>query len=148
MPRSSGPPGRDGDGGPPVVIPPGNRLRETQPATAVFTLTSGAPGADAGLDRAGWLALSHERDQWAARLDAEYRAGFDLGKQIGTGIGRRQVLAEEAAAWRRVAGKVARGAGDPSFAELERRRWGPGGRDHVGDPRPGDFPGTEGAGRA
>lgn len=26
-------------------------------------------------------------------------------------------------------------------AELEARRWGPGGRGHFGDPRPGDFPG-------
>jgi hypothetical protein len=26
-------------------------------------------------------------------------------------------------------------------AELEERRWGPGGRAHFADPRPGDFPG-------
>ena len=26
-------------------------------------------------------------------------------------------------------------------AELEARRWGPGGRAHFADPRPGDFPG-------
>jgi hypothetical protein len=26
-------------------------------------------------------------------------------------------------------------------AEIEERRWGPGGRAHFGDPRPGDFPG-------
>src|ERR1700683_4101475 len=26
-------------------------------------------------------------------------------------------------------------------AELEGRRWGPGGREHFADPRPGDFPG-------
>lgn len=26
-------------------------------------------------------------------------------------------------------------------AELEAERWGPGGREHFGDPRPGDFPG-------
>ena len=26
-------------------------------------------------------------------------------------------------------------------AELETRRWGPGGREHFADPRPGDFPG-------
>jgi hypothetical protein len=29
----------------------------------------------------------------------------------------------------------------PSFAELKERRWGPGGRVHFADPRPGDFPG-------
>ncbi len=27
----------------------------------------------------------------------------------------------------------------PALAELETRRWGPGGRAHFGDPRPGDF---------
>ena len=31
-------------------------------------------------------------------------------------------------------------------AELEARRWGPGGRAHFGDPRPGDFPGRGRAG--
>lgn len=28
-------------------------------------------------------------------------------------------------------------------AELEARRWGPDGRAHFGDPRPGDFPGRQ-----
>ncbi|WP_345433797.1 hypothetical protein [Actinoallomurus vinaceus] len=28
-----------------------------------------------------------------------------------------------------------------SHAELEALRWGPGGREHFGDPRPGDFEG-------
>ncbi len=30
-------------------------------------------------------------------------------------------------------------------AELEGRRWGPGGREHFADPRPGDFPGRASA---
>ena len=30
-----------------------------------------------------------------------------------------------------------------SHAELEQRRWGPGGRAHFADPRPGDFAGRE-----
>ena len=28
-------------------------------------------------------------------------------------------------------------------AEMEARRWGPGGRAHFGDPRPGDYPGRQ-----
>ena len=28
-------------------------------------------------------------------------------------------------------------------AELKGRRWGPGGREHFADPRPGDFPGRK-----
>lgn len=29
----------------------------------------------------------------------------------------------------------------PTHRELEERRWGPGGREHFADPRPGDYPG-------
>ena len=42
------------------------------------------------------------------------------------------------AAWNRIARAAVRG---PSHAELEVKRWGPGGREHFADPRPGDFPG-------
>jgi hypothetical protein len=42
-----------------------------------------------------------------------------------------------AAWWARVAA-VVRG---PDLAEIDERRWGPGGRGHFADPRPGDFPG-------
>lgn len=39
---------------------------------------------------------------------------------------------------------IARAAIDgPGHAELEVRRWGPGGRAHFADPRPGDFPGRD-----
>ena len=51
--------------------------------------------------------------------------------------GRRSAEAEMAAAWARVTA-VVRG---PDLAEIEERRWGPGGRAHFADPRPGDFPG-------
>ena len=51
--------------------------------------------------------------------------------------GRRSAEAEMAAAWARVTA-VVRG---PDLAEIEERRWGPGGRAHFGDARPGDFPG-------
>ena len=51
--------------------------------------------------------------------------------------GRRDAEADMAAQWARAAAAV-RG---PGFAELEERRWGPGGRAHFADPRPGDYPG-------
>ena len=51
--------------------------------------------------------------------------------------GRRDAEADMAEQWTRAAAAV-RG---PGFAELEERRWGPGGRAHFADPRPGDFPG-------
>ena len=46
--------------------------------------------------------------------------------------------ADMAARWDRIARST---APRPSHAELEERRWGPGGRAHFGDPQPGDFPG-------
>jgi hypothetical protein len=44
--------------------------------------------------------------------------------------------------WNRIARAAVRG---PSHAELEAKRWGPGGRAHFGDPRPGDYPGRQAA---
>ena len=53
--------------------------------------------------------------------------------------GRRDAEADMAERWRQISAPVAHGT---SHAELEQRRWGPGGRAHFADPRPGDFPGT------
>jgi len=53
-------------------------------------------------------------------------------------LGRHHAEAEQAEAWHRLAAPVAHGI---PFAELEERRWGPGGREHFADPRPGDYPG-------
>lgn len=54
--------------------------------------------------------------------------------------GRRAAEAEMAARWDEIARAAIRG---PSHAELEERRWGPSGRAHFADPRPGDFPGVK-----
>ena len=51
--------------------------------------------------------------------------------------GRQAAEADMAVRWARAAAAV-RG---PAIADLEERRWGPGGREHFADPRPGDFPG-------
>jgi hypothetical protein len=55
-----------------------------------------------------------------------YRAGY------------RQAEADMAARWQQIARAAISG---PDHADLEAERWGPGGREHFGDPRPGDFPG-------
>ena len=52
--------------------------------------------------------------------------------------GRQAEAAEMAARWARAAAPVVHGR---SYAELEERRWGPGGRARFADPRPGDYPG-------
>jgi hypothetical protein len=62
-----------------------------------------------------------------------YADGIEAGRIIEGG--------ERDALWRANATQMA--TGQP-FAELERRRWGPGGRAHFGDPRPDDYPGRGG----
>jgi hypothetical protein len=80
------------------------------------------------------LELSDERDRWERLCAAAYREGWQAAEQAraddyGTGyydgiLGRKRFehqLAQE--------------------AELELLRWGPGGPEHFGDLRPGDWPG-------
>lgn len=55
-------------------------------------------------------------------------------------LGRHHAEAEQAEAWHQFAARVAHGI---PFADLEERRWGPGGREHFADPRPGDYPGRK-----
>jgi hypothetical protein len=82
------------------------------------------------------LELSDERDAWMARLGDEYRLGWKLGFAAGVDEGRRLEADERDEAWNRIARPIARGG--PSHAELETRRWGPGGRLRFDDPQPGD----------
>jgi hypothetical protein len=77
---------------------------------------------------AEFVALSAEREKWLLRVaESEWRAGYELGVEVG----RRQVLAEEAAARRGMAARVAGarpGSRYMSAAELDRRRYPPDGR--------------------
>lgn len=66
------------------------------------------------------------------------REMYAAGRADGYQAGYRQAEADMAARWNQAARTVTAG---PSFAELEERRWGPGGRARFADPRPGDFPG-------
>src|ERR1700691_770416 len=74
-----------------------------------------------------------------ARHDAQaaYQDGYEQGTRDE---GERQFDSQKARAW---AEALAVKAGEPSFTELEERRWGPGGREHAADPRPGDYQGRE-----
>jgi hypothetical protein len=77
----------------------------------------------------------------AAELaEAEGRYRNQVGRLMYE-AGRRDAEAEMAARWARVTA-VVRG---PDLAEIDERRWGPGGRAHFADPRPGDFPGRAAA---
>jgi hypothetical protein len=52
--------------------------------------------------------------------------------------GWRDAEADMARRWKQIARPALTGV---PHAELEERRWGPRGREHFADPRPGDFPG-------
>jgi hypothetical protein len=73
----------------------------------------------------------------AAELaEAEIRYRNQVGRLMYE-AGRREAETDMAAQWSRVTA-VVRG---PDLDEIEARRWGPGGRAHFADPRPGDYPG-------
>jgi hypothetical protein len=85
-----------------------------------------------------WLTLSRERDLWMKRvLEAEKR-GFDRGVNLGREQGFALADAELERSWRTLAAGIMNA---PSFADLEFLRWGPGGREKFGQPRPGDYKG-------
>ena len=65
------------------------------------------------------------------------REAYAAGHADGYRAGYRQADADQAARWN----QAARAVDGPARAELEERRWGPGGRAHFADPRSGDLPG-------
>jgi hypothetical protein len=92
-------------------------------------------------DIARLLELSDERDQWqclrlAAFRDgwqaAEYAHADDYARGHADGFAARKAAMHDATA----------AAMDAHLAYLA--RWGPGGREHFADPRPGDYPGQGG----
>jgi hypothetical protein len=70
-----------------------------------------------------------------AETETTYRR--QLGREMYQ-AGYAAAEADMAARWDRIARTT---APRPSHADLEEKRWGPGGRAHFADPRPGDFPG-------
>jgi hypothetical protein len=81
-------------------------------------------------DPAYWQEVYREATE--ARGDARYADGIERG--------RRLEAAQRDREWNEAARPIAKGG--PSHSELELRRWGPGGREHYGDPQPGDYQGT------
>ena len=73
----------------------------------------------------------------AELVEAETRYCLQLGREMYE-AGYKRAEADMAERWTRAAAPAVRGQ---CYAELEERRWGPGGREHFADPRPGDYPG-------
>lgn len=87
------------------------------------------------------LALSDERDQWERRLQAEGRAAYQAGYEDALRDADHSWAREPLHSWAREPLHAPMLLDEPTQAELELRRYGPGGRDHFGDPRPGDYQG-------
>ncbi|MGO9292506.1 MAG: hypothetical protein ACLP52_01250 [Streptosporangiaceae bacterium] len=81
------------------------------------------------------IATQHERERQAEQRGFRrgYRAGYAACDDDW-----HEALAPARALARRT-------ARSPRHDELEVRRWGPGGREHAGDARPGDYAGLGGA---
>lgn len=81
------------------------------------------------------LALSDERDQ-------RHKFAYDLARDAyaagyADGLADEQRRADRE--WAAMPVPVPRAP--ETIAELDARRWGPGGRERFADPRPGDYPG-------
>jgi hypothetical protein len=90
------------------------------------------------------LALSDKRDEQLRRELEMWRNGWRacevaLGDQFAAGWEACDADWHRALGPARAAARHA--ARSATFAELEEQRWGPGGRKHFADPRPGDFTG-------
>lgn len=70
------------------------------------------------------------------------REAYRAGQAEGFKRGYEMRAKELDAAWNEAATPIARGG--TAHTELEVWRWGPGGREHFADPRPGDFQGGPG----
>jgi hypothetical protein len=105
--------------------------------------------APTAVEVAALLAESDRRDrELAARLAMwrmAYRAAAALLDTVFN-AGQAQARAEMERDWHAIADPASRNS--TSHAELEARRWGPGGRQAFGTPRPGDFPSRAVTGRA
>jgi hypothetical protein len=92
---------------------------------------------------AGLLARSDLIDKTLRLRLAAYREGYQAGHERGYQSGYAACDSELRRSWYAATHPIAV-SGVP-HEELERRRWGPGGRAGAGDPRPGDYPGRDGA---
>jgi hypothetical protein len=82
----------------------------------------------------------------AELVEAETRYRLRFAREIRDAAAAREYERGEAAGYMRALAEVkAVQHGIVRDAELDALRWGPGGREHFGDPRPGDFPGRAAA---
>ena len=80
------------------------------------------------------IALSDERDLWERRIEQAYRDGYRAA-EIDHSEDYQKGVVDGALLRKRYQHDIV------EAAEVDALRWGPEGREHYGDPRPGDFTG-------
>jgi hypothetical protein len=83
------------------------------------------------------LAMSAERDRQLRLRNEAWLDGYAAGAVGQFDAGYAAAIADVKAAQHALYNHLRGGR------ELEERRWGPGGRAHFADPRPGDYPGKK-----
>lgn len=131
----TGPPGRGRSSGP--VATPGRPLKARSPQPP--------PQGPAAAMVARVIALSDERDTWLRWVLAAWRDGYAAGRRsmdnaVTTayidGLLRRKGIEHDHI--RALTGGTDR---VDLWQDQQRRTWGPGGREHFADPRPGEYAG-------
>jgi hypothetical protein len=145
MARADRPPGRERDGGP-AAEPDRHLCRNPAARSDAEVIHRVADGADIGQRRrAAWLRLSDERDLWLRRVLDAWREGYAVGRRsmddaVTTayidGLLRRKGIEHEHI--RALTGGTDR---VDLWQDQQKRTWGPGGREHFADPKPGDYTG-------
>ena len=117
-----------------------DRRAHTDPPLASGDVTAVSVTAVAAL-----IALSDERDLWHLRVLAAWRDGYAAGHesmadQVNT------AYIDGLLAYKRIQHDYVRALTGGTnrvdlWADQQARTWGPGGREHFADPRPGDYPG-------
>ena len=91
------------------------------------------PVADAIAEAGHAIAETRYRLQLAREM---YQAGWTNGYQAA----QTEAAEQDARRWAETTRRL---AAAPTHAELEERRWGPGGRPHIADPHPSQRPGWD-----
>ncbi len=149
MARPDRPPGLHTREGPAVALTPDPphhaRSPLSQQGSGVSVSTGAVTELLLNLHVVMLLDLSDERDQWMRRVLAAWREGYATGRRsmddaVTTayidGLLRRKGIEHEHI--RALTGGTDR---VDLWQDQQKRTWGPGGREHFADPKPGDYMG-------
>lgn len=135
------PPGR-AEGGPLTLRTRLHNTSTPSPSSAeVVPIVSRGTGSgrdETAMTRAEPLDLSDERDQWQRLAENWARSEYRRGYHDGHGTGYRTGYERAVTQWKITAAGMTH-LGGPTYAEQDRRRYPPGGRESWKQPKLGDL---------